>query len=75
MSLAVFFFVPVIVFLAFVAPLWLIFHYITKWKTMKQQPMGDGMIGISKEEMQKLRATARKLNDRLVALEKILDQD
>ena len=27
--------VPLIIFLAVVAPLWIFFHYVTKWKKMK----------------------------------------
>lgn len=75
MDMVVFFFVPLVVFLTIVAPLWLTFHYITRWKSLKQRDLGDGMIAVPKEEMIKLRDSAGKLNNRLAALEKILDQD
>ena len=75
MSIAVFFFVPMIVFLAIVAPLWIIFHYVTKWKTMKKQEMGNGMVAVPKEELLKLREIAKKLADRVTTLERVLEHD
>ena len=75
MSMTVFLFVPIIVCLVVVAPTWIIFHYITKWKVMKQQELGDGMVAVNKEELMKLRAVASKLEQRIVTLERILDQD
>jgi phage shock protein B len=73
--MTVFLFVPIIVCLVVVAPTWIIFHYITKWKVMKQQELGDGMVAVNKEELMKLRAVASKLEQRIVTLERILDQD
>jgi phage shock protein B len=75
MSFAVAFFVPLVVFLSIVAPLWIIFHYITKWKTMKKQDLGNGMVAVPKEELLKMRNVARKLADRVATLEKVLEQD
>ncbi|WP_085900129.1 hypothetical protein [Kiloniella majae] len=75
MSFAVAFFVPLVVFLSIVAPLWIIFHYITKWKTMKKQDLGNGMVAVPKEELLKMRNVARKLADRVTTLEKVLEQD
>ncbi|KLN60376.1 hypothetical protein WH96_11515 [Kiloniella spongiae] len=75
MSFAVAFFVPLVVFLSIVAPLWIIFHYITKWKTMKKQDLGNGMVAVPKEELLKMRDVARKLADRVATLEKVLEQD
>ncbi|WP_120496799.1 envelope stress response membrane protein PspB [Kiloniella sp. EL199] len=75
MSFAVAFFVPLVVFLSIVAPLWIIFHYITKWKTMKKQDLGNGMVAVPKEELLKMRDVAKKLADRVATLEKVLEQD
>lgn len=75
MSFAVAFFVPLVVFLSIVAPLWIIFHYITKWKTMKKQDLGNGMVAVPKDELLKMRDAARKLADRVATLEKVLEQD
>ncbi|KKJ75617.1 hypothetical protein [Kiloniella litopenaei] len=75
MSFAVAFFVPLVVFLSIVAPLWIIFHYITKWKTMKKQDLGNGMVAVPKDELLKMRDVARKLADRVATLEKVLEQD
>jgi len=71
----VFFFVPLIAFLGLVAPLWIIFHYITKWKSMKHQAVGEGMVAVPKEDIQKMRDSAKKLNERLSTLEKIIDHE
>ena len=61
--------VPAIIFMAVVAPLWLIFHYVTLWKTQKhagrvdQSTLGD------------MWGTASKLENRVSALEKLLDAE
>lgn len=70
MSTMVFFFVPSIVFLTIVAPLWLILHY---WSKRKAQQ------GLSQEEqqlLQQMAGTIEGLEQRLNTLERILtDQD
>jgi len=71
----VFVFVPLIVFLGLICPLWIIFHYITKWKIMKKSEIGEGMIAIEKKDFQRLRVTAQKLETRITSLEKILDAE
>ncbi|MEH6630639.1 MAG: hypothetical protein V7776_07430 [Halopseudomonas aestusnigri] len=75
MSFAVVLFVPLVVFLSIVAPLWIIFHYVTKWKTIKKQDLGNGMIAVPKDEILKLREVANKLADRVTTLERVLEQD
>lgn len=67
MSLLMFFFVPAVVFLALVAPVWLLLHYWTKNRLNK---------GLSDEECQALdRAISQveKLEQRIKTLETILD--
>ena len=59
--------VPLIIFLVVVAPLWIFFHYVTKWKEAK---------GLSREEEQMLEeiwASAQKMESRINSLETILD--
>lgn len=68
-------FVPLIVFLVVVVPLWLLFHYLTKWKQMKQGEPGQGRVAVDKQELIRLRDTARRLEQRLDSLEKILDAE
>ena len=48
-------------------PLWIIFHYVTKWKTSK---------GLSTEDEKMLSEvweSANRMEDRIVTLERILD--
>lgn len=56
--------------LTVVAPLAIIFHYITKWKKMKLE---EG--GANSEEMAGLMRLSEKLEDRIKTLEKILDSE
>lgn len=58
-----------ILLLVVVAPLWIIFHYLTKMKTSK---------GLSPEDEKMLAdvwENARRMEDRVVTLEKILDHE
>ncbi|WP_105901933.1 envelope stress response membrane protein PspB [Vibrio gangliei] len=60
---------PLIVFLIFVAPLWLLLHYRSKRKVAH---------GLSSEELGQLKALAEKAEDvqqRVKTLEKILDAE
>ena len=67
--------VPLIIFLAVVAPLWIIFHYITKWKRMQAADLGEGKVAVSRTELEALRERARQLQDRMASLERILEAD
>ncbi len=67
--------VPAIIFLALVLPLWISFHYLTKWKQMKQGDLSDGRIAIDRKELVRMRDTAEKLGQRIASLEKILDEE
>ncbi len=52
-----------------VFPLWLIFHYITKWKQMKViSPEDEASFG-------DLRTAADRLEDRLRTMERIMDDE
>ncbi|KOO05423.1 envelope stress response membrane protein PspB [Vibrio nereis] len=60
---------PLIVFLIFVAPLWLILHYRSKKKAAG---------GLSEDEFQRLQALSEKaeqMQQRVATLERILDSE
>ena len=66
-SLAVAFVGPVLVFLIFVAPIWLFLHYRSKART-------DGQLSESeREELEILVARTEQMADRIDTLEAILD--
>jgi phage shock protein B len=69
MNMAVFFFVPVIIFMGLVAPLWLILHYFSKRRSAK------GLAEEDRVELDDLLKTADQLTDRIEILERILDVD
>lgn len=63
------FFVPLILFMLFVAPVWVVMHYRT---------LGKKQGGLTEEEHQKiveLEAIAEKMEDRIRTLESILDAE
>ena len=62
-------FVPAVLFMVIVAPLWLIFHYITVWKTQRNAGRADP------GAMNAMSETARRLESRVAALEKLLDAE
>ena len=62
-------FVPAVLFMVIVAPLWLIFHYVTVWKTQRNAGRADP------GAFNGMRDTARRLEDRVAALEKLLDAE
>ena len=62
-------FVPAVLFMVIVAPLWLIFHYVTVWKTQRNAGRAD------QGAMDSMWGTARRLEDRVAALEKLLDAE
>ncbi|MFC7047707.1 envelope stress response membrane protein PspB [Emcibacter nanhaiensis] len=58
-----------ILFLVVVAPLWIIFHYITKWKSAKTLTSEDEQI------LADLYESAEKIESRLNNIERILDAE
>jgi phage shock protein B len=62
-------FVPAVLFMVIVAPLWLIFHYVTVWKTQRNAGRAD------QGAVNAMSMTARRLEDRVAALEKLLDAE
>jgi phage shock protein B len=56
-----------ILIITVVVPLWIIFHYVTKWKTSK---------GLSPEDekmLSEIWESANKMEERIVTLERIMD--
>ncbi len=62
-------FVPLILFLSIVAPLWIIFHYVTRWRTAKT------LSGEDEKMLQELWQSAARMEERIQILERILDAD
>jgi len=62
-------FVPFIIIVGFVLPLWIVLHYITKWKANKSISAED------ESYLGDLRVNAEKLERRLDAMERILDSE
>ena len=58
--------VPIVMGILFVALPWLIFHYITKWKTAKT------LTGADEQLLDDLHDAARRLDDRLCSIERIM---
>ena len=58
-----------IIFIAAVIPLWLILHYVTKWKSTKTITADDETL------LTDLRTSAEKLESRLHVMERILDDE
>ncbi|ELV8677773.1 envelope stress response membrane protein PspB [Vibrio vulnificus] len=60
---------PLIVFLIFVAPLWLFLHY------RSQRKVGCGLSDIDLQKLESLSGQAEKLQSRIDTLERILDAE
>jgi phage shock protein B len=69
MSAPVFVFVPLVVFLVLVAPIWLLLHYLTRWRQTKALSSEDERMLVD------LWQSAKKMEDRIETLERILDAD
>lgn len=48
-------------------PLWIIFHYVTKWKTSK------GLSAEDEKMLSEIWESANKMEERIVTLERIMD--
>ena len=58
-----------VLFLTFVAPLWIIFHYVTRWRTAKALSAQDERL------LGDLWDSAQRMEDRIHALERVLDAE
>lgn len=63
------FFVISILLVTIVAPIWITFHYITKWRSQKT------LTGEDENILQELYENAAKMEDRIHHLERILDEE
>ncbi len=61
--------VPLIIFLAVVAPVWIIAHYVTRWRLAKS------ISGDDEQVLSDLWESATKMETRIATLEKILDAE
>ncbi len=66
---------PVILFLLFVCPIWIVFHYLTVWKRMKSEPVTGTPGDAGADEVRQLHTTATRLESRMRSLETILDAE
>ncbi|MER2491017.1 envelope stress response membrane protein PspB [Catenovulum sediminis] len=58
---------PIILFIVFVAPIWLILNYRSK------RQVNQGLTHEEREQMQQLALRAEKMSERVTVLEKLLD--
>ena len=62
-------FVLAVLFMTVVAPLWIIFHYVTKWRSAR------GLSAEDERMLAELWESAGRMETRIVSLEKILDSE
>lgn len=67
--------VPGIIFFLLVAPLWIIFHYMTVWKRMRAGTAGPDKVVVERVELERMRELCEQLERRLESLETILDHE
>lgn len=64
-----FLFVPIVLILVIVAPLWLVLHYVTRWRATKTLSSED------EKMLVELWQSARRMEERIYTLETILDAE
>lgn len=62
-------FVLGIVFLTIVAPVWIVAHYVTRWRAARR------LSGEDEKALGELWQSARRMESRIDALEKVLDAE
>jgi len=62
-------FVLAVLFMTIVAPLWIIFHYVTKWRQSR------GLSAEDERMLGELWESASRMEARILSLEKILDSE
>lgn len=67
--------VPGIIFIGFILPLWITYHYVTVWMRMRAGAAKPGKVVIERAELDRMRALAGKLEQRVESLETILDAE
>ena len=69
MSPLVVVFVPIVVFLVIVAPIWIILHYMTRWRQTRMLSSEDEKL------LAELWGSVDKMESRINTLERILDAE
>jgi phage shock protein B len=69
MSPLVALFVPIVVFLVIVAPIWIILHYMTRWRQTRMLSSEDEKL------LAELWGSVDKMESRINTLERILDAE
>lgn len=59
-----------VLFMVIVMPLWMSLHYVTKWKNNKGNISAD-----DENNLNRLRKSADKMEERLNSMERILDEE
>ena len=62
-------FVLMVLFVTVVAPIWIIFHYVTKWRGAR------GLSAQDERTLAELWETAQRMEARIQSLEKVLDAE
>jgi phage shock protein B len=62
-------FVLGILFLTIVAPIWIVFHYLTRWRASRRLSTDD------ERALGEMGETARRMEERIAALERLLDAE
>ncbi|MBQ62534.1 MAG: envelope stress response membrane protein PspB [Gammaproteobacteria bacterium] len=67
MDISTFIFVPVVIFMGLVAPIWIVFHYRSKASVV------DGLSAGERADLDEMIETANRMAARIETLESILD--
>lgn len=62
------FLAPFILFLVFVAPIWIVAHYLTRWRTAKTMTSDEERV------MEEVWRGLERMEDRVRSIERILDE-
>lgn len=69
LHISVFAFVLSIIFMVVVAPIWIVAHYLTRWRKSRKLSSAD------ERSLGELYEAARKMEARMAALESVLDAE
>ena len=67
--------VPGIIFVVFIVPLWITYHYITVWIRLRAGTASPGRVVIERAELERMRRLGEQLEQRIESLETILDAE
>jgi phage shock protein B len=68
-TLSMFFVAPLVIFMMFVAPIWIVAHYLTRWRTAKTLSAEDEKL------LAEIWESMDKMEGRINTLERILDAE